>query len=106
MTGTSVIKELTRYEILEILFVTTSLLFDIKYIKRVTLKHISNVTTVKTLSANPIKQPTNYLSVFDHFVGLAFKGLTKHSEDIKILTPRGVFKTLYNISDGAKIVNG
>ena len=105
MTGTSVIKELTRYEILEILFVTTSLLFDIKY-KCVTLKHISNVTTVKTLSANPIKQPTNYLSVFDHFVGLAFKGLTKHIEDIKILTPRGVFKTLYNISDGAKIVNG
>ena len=25
------------------------------------------------------QQPTNYLSVFDHFVGLALKGLTKYN---------------------------
>ena len=37
--------------------------------------------------------PTNYLSVFDHFVGLALKGL-------KYVTVKSVFRIPSNIHDG------
>ena len=37
------------------------------------------VTIFNPLSANPTKLPTNCLSAFDHFVGLALKGL-RHSK--------------------------
>ena len=34
------------------------------------------LTCINRLSANPTKGLTNCLSVFEHFVGLALKGLT------------------------------
>ena len=59
---------------------------EILYLKKIIAKMIELENTLNPLSANfpkwsnTLKQfvpklPTNCLSVFDHFVGLAFKGL-------------------------------
>ena len=47
---------------------------------------------LNSLSANPQKwpntlKPIDYLSVFDHFVGLAFKGLNSHQTNFKSSIP-------------------
>ena len=42
---------------------------------------------VKHTQTNRQQQPTNYLSVFDYFVGLALKGLSRYSLQYSMLKP-------------------
>ena len=50
--------------------------------------HIKSLSASFTKRSNALKQflgklPTNCFSVFDHFMGLALKGLSKYSLDIE-----------------------
>ena len=58
------------------------------------------------LSANPTKwsNPTNCLSVFDHFVGLAFKGLNRERENayVNILEKLRVNTNTFDVSEFMK----
>ena len=74
-----------------------SFLYDLEYIGRFsnlhwrTFKH-QNHKMVKHTETIRLQQATNYLNVFDYFVGLAVKVLTSKFDFIKIRLELNVFK--------------